>query len=152
MVALFSAETGLVEIGNVAVVAPAGTVTLLGTEATLGLLEASATTIPPEGAAPLIVTVPRAVLPPVTEDGFMTNPVSVAGRTSRVAVAPKPRSLTEIVVWVGAPTAVVDTVKVAVVAPPATVTLDGTVAAPLLLETVSTAPPAGADPFRVTVA
>jgi hypothetical protein len=48
-------------------------------------------------------------------------------------------------------TAVVLMVNVAVVAPAATVTLAGTVAEPLLLESNAAAPPAGAGPFRVTV-
>jgi hypothetical protein len=42
--------------------------------------------------------------------------------------------------------------KLAVVAPAATVTLDGTVAtAGLLLESVTTAPPAGAGPLKLTI-
>ena len=49
-------------------------------------------------------------------------------------------------------TALVLTVKVALVAPTATVTLDVTVAAlVLLLERVTCAPPAGAAPLNVTV-
>jgi len=44
------------------------------------------------------------------------------------------------------------TVKVAVVPPPGTVTLAGTVAAPvLLLDSDTTAPPLGAGPLSVTV-
>ena len=43
------------------------------------------------------------------------------------------------------------TVKVALVAPAGTVTLEGTLAAPLLLESVTCAPPAGAAPLNVTV-
>ena len=43
------------------------------------------------------------------------------------------------------------TVKVALVLPAETVTLEGTLAAALLLESVTSAPPAGAGPLSVTV-
>src|SRR6266699_4004782 len=53
---------------------------------------------------------------------------------------------------VDAVTTLVLTVKVALVAPTGTVTLEGTVAAAvLLLESVTCAPPAGAGPLNVTV-
>ena len=44
------------------------------------------------------------------------------------------------------------TVNVVLVAPAGTVTLDGTLAAPLLLSSATFAPPAGAGPLSVTVA
>jgi len=52
---------------------------------------------------------------------------------------------------VDAATALVLTVKVALVAPAGTATLEGTLAAPLLLESPTCAPPAGAAPLNVTV-
>jgi len=52
---------------------------------------------------------------------------------------------------VEAVTALVLTVNVALVAPATTVTLEGTRAAPLLLESATVAPPAGAAPLNVTV-
>jgi hypothetical protein len=48
-------------------------------------------------------------------------------------------------------TALVLTVNVALLAPAVTVTLEGTLAAPLLLESITCAPPVGAGPLSVTV-
>ena len=52
---------------------------------------------------------------------------------------------------VDAPTGVVVMLKVALVPPAAIVTLAGTAAAPLVLDTATCAPPAGAGPSSVTV-
>ena len=52
---------------------------------------------------------------------------------------------------VEAVTVVVLIINVALLYPSMTVTLDGTVAADALLERLTTAPPAGAAPLRVTV-
>ena len=66
------AATALVLIVKVALVAPAGTVTLEGTLAAVPLLE-SVTCAPPAGAIPLSVTVPVEELPPVTFEGLRVN-------------------------------------------------------------------------------
>ena len=63
-------DTSLVEAVKVAVVAPAGTGTLVGTIATAVLLLDRVTTVPPDGAALLNVTVPWEGVPPFTEVGF----------------------------------------------------------------------------------
>jgi hypothetical protein len=60
---------------KVADTAPAGTVTLAGTRATLLLLE-RATAAPPAGAATLKVTVPLVLLPPRILVGFTVRAVS----------------------------------------------------------------------------
>ncbi len=58
----------------------------------------------------------------------------------------------EMVTELDEPTALVLTVKLALVVPPATVTLAGTVATPvLLLDRLTTAPPPGAAALSVTV-
>jgi hypothetical protein len=57
----------------------------------------------------------------------------------------------EIVAEVEMRTADVLTVKVALLVPAGTITLEGTLAAPLLLERNTCAPPAGAGPLSVTV-
>ena len=67
---MVTAETGVVEIEKVTVLAPAGTVTEVGTLAA-GLLEESDTTNPPAGATPARFTVPVVITPPTTELGEM---------------------------------------------------------------------------------
>ena len=63
------AETVVVATLNVAVVCPAATVTLAGTCADALLLERF-TTAPPDGAAPVSVSVPVELLPPTTVVGL----------------------------------------------------------------------------------
>jgi hypothetical protein len=65
MVTVVDEATALVLTVNVALVAPAATITLDGTLATVVLLLESATTAPPAGAAPLNVTVPVEEFPPI---------------------------------------------------------------------------------------
>ena len=74
---MVDAETALVLTVNVALVAPAATVTMEGTVATdVSLLE-SATCAPPDGAGPLSVTVPVEEFPPVTLVGLNASEVRV---------------------------------------------------------------------------
>src|SRR5258707_12959881 len=70
MVTVVDAQRALGITVNVALVAPAATVTLDGTLATVVLLLESVTTAPLAGAAPLSVTVPVEEFPPVTPVGF----------------------------------------------------------------------------------
>jgi hypothetical protein len=70
MVTLLVAVTVAVLMLKVALVTPAGTVTLAGVEATLGALLESVTIAPPLWAALLKVTVPCDVLPPTRLAGF----------------------------------------------------------------------------------
>jgi hypothetical protein len=76
-------DTGLVVTANVALLAPADTVTLAGTFAANVLSLDSDTTAPPTGAGPLSVTVPVEELPPTTLDGFTVSDVSTE-RTSKL--------------------------------------------------------------------
>lgn len=76
MVAAVGLETALVVTVNVAVVAPARTVTLPTICADVLLLE-SITIAPPVGAAPLSTTVPVEGLPPCTVVGFRVSEARV---------------------------------------------------------------------------
>ena len=71
--------------------------------------------------------------------------------TARPAARVVPLYEAEIVAEVGKRTIDVFTGKVALVAPVGTKTLEGTPATPLLLETMTCAPPAGAGALSVTV-
>src|SRR6516162_907553 len=76
MIATVPTVTALVATVNVAVVAPAATVTEAGTVAALVLLLVNATTAPPAGAAALSVTVPVLFAPPVSVAGFSVSEAS----------------------------------------------------------------------------
>ncbi len=77
--------TALVDIVNVALELPAGTVTLAGTLAALEL-SLSETVAPLLGAGPLIVTVPWEVLPPMTLVGLKVSVLNAGGLTVIEAV------------------------------------------------------------------
>jgi hypothetical protein len=137
---------------KVALVLPLGTVTVAGTVAAEVLLLVSVTAVPPAGAGPLKVTVPWEAEPPVTLVGLSTRALAAGGVTVRVAVLVTPPLAADIVTVVEADTAVLVTVNVALVLPAVTVTVEGTVAADvLLLVSVTAVPPVGAGPLKVTV-
>lgn len=73
IVAVLVTVTALVVMVKVAEVAPAATVTFVGTDAIEVLLLDRLTTAPPAGAGPLRVTVPVEEAPPVTLAGFTAN-------------------------------------------------------------------------------
>jgi hypothetical protein len=148
-------ETAPVTMVKVALVAPCATVTFAGAPAA-GLLLASVTVSPPAGAADDNVTVPCEFEPPVTLVGFSARLLRLAGGgggvTVRMADRDAPLYAAVSVTLVFDVTAVVVAGKVALVAPAATVTLDGVDAtALLLLVSETTAPPDGAPAVSVTV-
>ena len=79
---------------NVALVAPAGTVTPVGTDAAVLLLLERLTTAPPAGTAALSAIVPVELPPAVTLDGFIVTDASVgapgAGATVSVVITHVP--------------------------------------------------------------
>ena len=150
-------RTSTVVIEKFAVVLPAGTVTLLGTEAINGNELERETTAPPDGAAPLSVTVPCREMPPMmlaepkpTDDKVIAGGGTV---TERLALLVTPEYTPEIETLVVAPSVEeVLTLNVAVVWPLGTVTLAGTEAtAVFALCKDTTIPPPGAAEDSVTV-
>jgi hypothetical protein len=139
---------------NVALVAPAGTLTLAGTVPTVVDDDAKVTTAPPVGAAAVNVTVPVTNTPPVAAETLVVRlEMAVAGGvTVTVAELVDPLVDAVMVAFVLATTVPAVTVKVAVLAPAATVTETGTLATAALLDaSVTTLPPVGALLESVTV-
>lgn len=135
---------------------PAGTTSVAGT-ANAVLLLVSATLAPPEGAAPLKVTVTKSPVEPnkALEGPAVTATDARLGNTTgvsvTVAVCVPPLYFAVTVTAVDAVTAEVCTFTFAVVRPAATTTLAGSVSAALPLESVTVAPPEGAAALSVTV-
>jgi hypothetical protein len=155
MVTEVDVATAKVVTVNVADVAPCGTVTLAGTVAAAVLLLSSETTAPPDGAALVNVAVPVEELPPPTLAGLTATAERAgeegAGFTPSAANRVEfPRVAASCTVVPALGNVVI--VKLALVAPVATVTLAGTLAAPgWLLDKLTTVPPAGAALGSVTV-
>src|SRR6202012_3427302 len=131
--------TDLVGTWKVAVFAPAATVTLDGGVAA-GLLDDSATTIPPVAAFPLRVTVPVAFAPPMTEVGATDKLETVGGVTVRVPETSGLLPVAEIVAVVFFATGAVMIVNVADVAASATETFAGGIAQALSEESATDCP------------
>jgi len=136
---------------NVALLAPAPTVTDEGTVSSV-LLSDTATAVPPAGAAPESVTVHVLLPDELRLAGEQLNDVSDTG-TIRLIAAVRD-TLPSVAVTVALPLDVIVpavAVNVAVVAPAPTVTDEGTVSSVLLSDTATAVPPAGAAPESVTV-
>jgi hypothetical protein len=133
---------------------PAMIVTLEGT-ITVELLLESATSVPPAGAATLMVTVQVEVPGPVIAEGLQPRPVACncccCGDTVSPVVAVVPFSVAIRVAFTTVAVLDAEAVKLAPDCPARTVTLEGTITVELLLESAISVPPAGAAPLMVTV-
>src|SRR6266542_620918 len=150
MVVAATALVVMVKAGDV--VTPAASVTLAG-GAAAGSELPSDTTAPPAGAGPFKTTVlPVVELPPATVEGERFTAETDSGFTVKVEFTVVPLYVTEKVTTVDVVTVLVVMVNAGeVVAPAATVTEGGGVAAGSELPSVTIAPPTGAAPFKVTV-
>ena len=139
---------------NVALVAPLGTVTDVGTVAALVLELLNVTLAPAAGAAPVKVTVPTTddCDPPTRLVGEIDTPCTDCGLMVSTSVLETEPSFASIVAVADAVTPTVVIVNVAEVDPAGIATVEGTVASFVLLEVrVTVAPPVGAATLRATV-
>ena len=152
MVAAVEPVTAVVVTVKVALLLPLAIVTLAGTVAA-DESELNATVRPPTGAGALKVTVPWEVVPPVTLAGLIAIVLRLAGGASsvRTAVLVIPSYTALMVAAVEPVTAVVATVKVALLLPLAIVTLAGTVADNESELKATARPPLGAGALKVSV-
>ena len=148
-----------VAIVNVFVVVPCATTTLPGTVASEVFELDSVTVVPPAGAAADSVTAPVAEDPPEMLVGLIESDASATGGGGGGGAALTVNVvalLTPLYVAVSVPTVfdetlVVPIAKLALLAPCATGTDGGTLAAPMFDDSATLAPPAGAPAVSVTV-
>jgi len=139
------------ETGKLAVLLPAATVTEAGVDNT-ALLSERITTIPPAGAALFRVTVQMLTPPDWSVAGLQVKPVGrIEGKSRREKLAEDPFRLAVMVAVLAVATAEVATVNAADWAPAVTVTEAGVVTEALLSDRLTSVPPAGAAPVKVTV-
>lgn len=141
---------GRVDTLKVAVLVPPATTTVAGTVA-LTLLLLKLTVTPTAGALVLRVSVATDGLPPRMLAGLRVSVEGMGALTVSEAVFVMLPETALIVTLVSVVTALVATENVAVELPAATLTLAGTVAAPLLLESATTTGLPTALLVRVTV-
>src|SRR5205807_1833124 len=155
MVTAVDATTALVVTVKLALLPPAGTVTLDGRAAMLGLPLDRETTAPPLGDGPLRVTVPvEDCVPPVTLVGFSVSDdrAAAGGVTVSDAVLLAPPEADSTLMAVDATYAWVITVELALLHPACSVTLDGRAAILGSSPTRRSSDlPLGDGPLRVTV-
>src|ERR1035437_1737808 len=152
MVALPVVKAALVLTMNVALLAPAGIVTLGGTVATFVSEDPSAMRTPAAWAFPIRETVPVDGDPPTRLNGLSEGTWRVAGSTVNEVFTATPPLAAEIVMGVGFWTPAVVTANVANVAFAGTVTLADVVATVVSeLASVTTSPPVGATVERMTL-
>jgi hypothetical protein len=137
---------------KVALLAPAGTVTELGTFR-FGLLLLQETVSPPLGAGPLNLTVHSPDPGVITDAALQLSPVSTGCEGSSVRLKFSELLPKIAVSWTVAEavTGAAETVNAALLAPACTITDPGTVRFGLLLFTKTAMPPFGAGPFKLTV-
>src|SRR5215203_3276724 len=144
-----------VETGKVPLDSPPWTIIVAGTVAAALFELDNETTSPPAGAPPERKTVPVTGFPPSTVAGETLRDAGPMGGgggvTVSVALRVSPPNAPVIVADVDAVTDAVLTLNVALKAPAGTVTLAGTVATLVLLDSVRTAPPEGAALVRLAV-
>ena len=131
MVTRVEAEVTAVVMAKEACVAPAGTVTMAGTEARAGSVLVTSMSSPGAGAGLVSVTVAVALLLPTSETGAMLRSASVTGGGSTVTIDERlmPLRVADTTTGVAVDTALVDSGALPSVLPAGTVRLAaGTIA------------------------